>query len=173
MGKRNKDQVRNGVGAVPAAKVLVAYYSWSGVTEKAAHQIASAVHGDTYRIVPETPYSAVYGLCVAKAGVERASDARPAIAGKLPDLRKYDKVAVGFPIWWFSCPMIIFTFLEQAGLKDKPVYLFCTSKISGPRNSAGDVRQKLRSLTIKGECLDAAKAGSLSDEAIKAWLEIE
>lgn len=173
MEKNEKNQVQNVAEAVNSSKILIAYYSWSGVTEKAAGRIASVVHGNTYRILPEKPYSSVYGLCVAKAGVEKASNARPALSGDLPDVKKYDKVAVGFPIWWFSCPMIVFTFLEQTGLQDKTVYLFCTSKTSGPGNTAEDVKEKLPGITVKGACLDARNAGSLSDEAIKAWLETD
>ena len=60
-----------------AGRLLVAYYSWSGVTEKAAQKIASVAKGNTYRILPVKAYPSMYGLCVAKAGMEKASGARP------------------------------------------------------------------------------------------------
>lgn len=153
-------------------KILVAYYSWSGVTEKAAREIAAAVKGDTYQIVPQDSYPSVYALCVAKAGMEKARDARPPIAGELPDTGSYTKIVVGFPIWWFSCPMVIHSFLEKLNLKDKKVYLFCTSRTSGPKSSAQDIRNKLPGVTV-GECLDARKPEVLEENAIRSWLEIE
>ena len=97
--------------------------------------------------IRDSPYPSVYALCVAKAGMEKASGARPPIAGELPDIGNYTKIAVGFPIWWFSCPMIIHSFLAKLDLKDKKVYLFCTSKSSGPKNSAQDIRDKPVSYT--------------------------
>ena len=166
---RNQGQKRE--QPKPSGKVLVAYYSWSGVTAKAAERIASAAKGNSYRIVPVKPYSSVYALCVAKGGVEKASGARPEIKGTLPDCSRYDKIAIGFPIWWFSCPMIIHSFLEKVKLDGKTVYPFCTSKTSGPKGSAADIRKTVPNATVK-ECLDANKLESMSDEDIKKWLEM-
>ena len=78
-----------------AGRLLVAYYSWSGVTEKAAQKIASVAKGNTYRILPVKAYPSMYGLCVAKAGMEKASGARPELKGSLPDCSRYEKIAIG------------------------------------------------------------------------------
>ena len=154
-----------------ANKVLVAYYSWSGVTEKAAQKIASVVKGNSYRIVPVKAYPSMYGLCVAKAGMEKASGARPEIKGTLPDCSRYEKIAIGFPIWWFSCPNIIHSFLEKVNLEGKKVYPFCTSKTSGPKSSADAIRNTVPKADVK-DCLDANKLAEMSDEEIKKWLEM-
>ena len=154
------------------SKILVAYFSWSGVTEKAARDIAAAVQGDTFQIVPQEPYPSVYALCVAKAGMEKAREARPSIAGELPDTGKYTKIAIGFPIWWFSCPMIIHSFLGKINLEHKKVYVFCTSKSSGPKSSAQDIRNRRPGVRV-GDCLDARKPEALEEKAIRRWLEIE
>ena len=154
-----------------ANKVLVAYYSWSGVTEKAAQKIASVVKGNSYRIVPVKAYPSMYALCVGKAGMEKASGARPEIKGSLPDCSRYEKIAIGFPIWWFSCPNIIHSFLEKVNLEGKKVYPFCTSKSSGPKSSAEAIRNTVPKADVK-DCLDANKLGDMSDEDIKKWLEM-
>ena len=154
-----------------AGKLLVVYYSWSGVTDKAAQKIASVARGNTWRINPVKAYPSMYGLCVAKAGVEKASGARPEIKGTLPDCSRYEKIAVGFPIWWFNCPNIILTFLEKANLDGKKVYPFCTSKTSGPKSSADTIRNAVPKAEVK-DCLDANKLGEMSDEEIKKWLEM-
>ncbi len=154
-----------------ANKVLIAYYSWSGVTEKAAQKICSAVKGNSYRIVPVKAYPSMYALCVGKAGMEKASGARPEIKGTLPDCSRYEKIAIGFPIWWFSCPNIIHSFLEKVNLEGKKVYPFCTSKSSGPRSSAEAIRNTVPKADVK-DTLDANKIGDMSDEDIKKWLEM-
>ena len=154
-----------------ANKVLVAYYSWSGITEKAAQKICSAVKGNSYRIVPVKAYPSMYALCVGKAGMEKASGARPEIKGTLPDCSRYEKVAIGFPVWWFSCPNIIHSFLEKVNLEGKKVYPFCTSKSSGPRSSAEAIRNTVPMADVK-DTLDANKIGDMSDEDIKKWLEM-
>ena len=154
-----------------AGRLLVAYYSWSGVTEKAAQKIASVAKGNTYRILPVKAYPSMYGLCVAKAGMEKASGARPELKGSLPDCSRYEKIAIGFPIWWFSCPNIIHSFLEKVNLEGKKVYPFCTSKTSGPRSSADAIRSTVPKADVK-DCLDANKLDSMTDEDIKKWLEM-
>lgn len=154
-----------------AGKLLVVYYSWSGVTEKAAQKIASVARGNTWRIQPVNAYPSIYALCVGKAGMEKASGARPEIKGSLPDCSRYEKIAIGFPIWWFSCPNIIHSFLEKVNLEGKKVYPFCTSKTSGPRNSADAIRATVPKADVK-DCLDANKLGDMSDEDIKKWLEM-
>ena len=154
-----------------AGRLLVAYYSWSGVTEKAAQKIASVAKGNTYRILPVKAYPSMYGLCVAKAGMEKASGARPELKGSLPDCSRYEKIAIGFPIWWFSCPNIIHSFLEKVNLEGKKVYPFCTSKTSGPKSSADAIRGTVPKADVK-DCLDANKLDSMTDEDIKKWLEM-
>ena len=154
-----------------AGRLLVAYYSWSGVTEKAAQKIASVAKGNTYRILPVKAYPSMYGLCVAKAGMEKASGARPELKGSLPDCSRYEKIAIGFPIWWFSCPNIIHSFLEKVNLEGKKVYPFCTSKTSGPKSSSDAIRSTVPKADVK-DCLDANKLDSMTDEDIKKWLEM-
>lgn len=154
-----------------AGRLLVVYYSWSGVTDKAAQKIASVAKGNTWRINPVNAYPSMYGLCVAKAGMEKASGARPEIKGTLPDCSRYEKIAVGFPIWWFNCPNIILSFLEKVNLEGKKVYPFCTSKSSGPKSSAETIRKTIPKADVK-DCLNANKLGDMSDEDIKKWLEM-
>ena len=154
-----------------AGRLLVVYYSWSGITDKAAQKIASVAKGNTWRINPVKAYPSMYGLCVAKAGMEKASSARPEIKGTLPDCSRYEKIAIGFPIWWFNCPNIILSFLEKVNLEGKKVYPFCTSKTSGPKSSADTIRNTIPKADVK-DCLDANKLGDMSDEDIKKWLEM-
>ena len=100
-----------------AKRVLVAFFSASGVTRRAAENIAKATGGDLYEIVPETPYSARdldWTDKNSRSTVEMNDpDCRPAIASPLPDTAAYDIVFVGFPVWWYVEPRVIDTFLRD------------------------------------------------------------
>ena len=86
------------------SKILIAYFSASGVTGRAAKEIAEAVGADLYEIRPEQPYTAAdldWRNKQSRSSLEMTDpDSRPAMAGPMPDLGEYDTVFVGFPIWW-------------------------------------------------------------------------
>lgn len=116
-------------------KVLVAYFSASGTTERVACDIARATGGDLYEIAPQAPYTAAdldWRNSQSRTSLEHADDAcRPALAAELPDTAGYDAVFVGFPIWWYVEPRIVDTFVEGADLANKVVIPFATSGGSG------------------------------------------
>ena len=117
------------------SKILVAYFSASGVTAGAAKEIAEAVGGDLFEIRPEEPYTAAdldwrdkQSRCTREM-TDPAS--RPAVAGKVDHMDRYDTVFVGFPIWWGVEPRVVDTFLESRDLTGKTVIPFATSGGSG------------------------------------------
>ena len=116
------------------SKKLVAYFSASGVTKKLAEKLAAAVDADLFEIRPKIPYTKADLNWMdknARSTIEMNDpDARPAIA-KQPDVSAYDKIYVGFPIWWYVAPRIINTFLEGCELSGKTVIPFATSGGSG------------------------------------------
>ena len=116
------------------SKILVAYFSASGVTKKVAEKLAALVNADIHEIKPKVPYTKAdlnWMDKKARSTIEMNDPtARPAIA-KLPDVSAYDKIYVGFPIWWYVAPRIINTFLEGCELSGKTVIPFATSGSSG------------------------------------------
>ena len=116
-------------------KILVAYFSASGVTARTAEELAKAVGADLYEICPEVPYTRAdldWMDKKSRSSVEMADpSSRPRIAGEMPDLDPYDAVFVGFPIWWYVAPTIINTFLESGDFAGKKVIPFATSGGSG------------------------------------------
>ena len=112
-------------------KVLVAYFSCSGVTKKLAQTLAGVVKGDLYEITPAQPYTAAdlnWQDKNSRSSVEmRDKASRPAISGSVKDFAQYDTVFVGFPIWWYVAPTIINTFLESEDFTGKTVIPFATS----------------------------------------------
>ncbi len=136
-------------------KILVAYFSWSGTTRNAAKKIADTMNGELFEIVPAKPYSKSYGMTAMKALIERMCGARPRIRNKVQDIGRFEKIVIGFPIWWYCCPMIICSFLKQYDFAGKAVYTFCTHGGSGPSRSLAVMQKSCR--TIK-DCFDANSA---------------
>ena len=112
-------------------KSLVAYFSASGKTRKVAQRLSEAVGADIYEIVPETPYTKKdleWMHKSSRSSVEMKDlNSRPAIKGDLPKVQDYDVIYVGFPIWWYTAPTIIRTFLEAYDFTDKIIVYFATS----------------------------------------------
>ena len=107
-------------------KILVAYFSWSGNTKDAAKYIAGKLGADEFEIVREKPYPKEYEACTEDAKAEKEKGERPAIKGRMSGMEDYDVVFVGVPVWWYTAPMPVFTFLEQYDFKGKTVIPFCT-----------------------------------------------
>lgn len=115
-------------------KILVTYFSASGVTARAAKEIASSVGADIQEIVPAAPYSATDLNWMDKSSrtTKESKDetCRPPIAADI-DIKPYDTIFIGFPVWWYKEPAIIDTFLESANFAGKKVIPFATSGGSG------------------------------------------
>ena len=116
-------------------KTLVAYFSASGVTARAAREIAEAVGADLYEICPAEPYTDAdlnWTDKKSRSTVEMNDTAcRPAIAEPVANMEQYDTVFLGFPIWWYVEPRIVDTFLESYDFSGKTVIPFATSGGSG------------------------------------------
>lgn len=148
-------------------KTLVVYFSWSGTTERAAKRLAAEIGADVFELEPVKKYPASYGMTAMKALVERIRHARPAIKNKIQDFSRYDCILIGFPIWWYSCPMIILSFLKQYDFTGKQVYGFCTHGGSGPSQSLGSMRKACRTADIGG-CADV---NSMNFRKIREWMK--
>ena len=116
-------------------KILVAYFSCTGTTEKVANAIAKTVNGKLYRITPATAYTSAdldWNNKTSRSSIEMQDKAsRPTIADKVENMDQYDTVFVGFPIWWYEAPRIVQTFLESYDFSGKTVVTFATSGGSG------------------------------------------
>lgn len=119
-------------------KVLVAYFSWSGNTREAAQYIAQKTGADEFEIIREKAYPTEYTPCTEDAKAEKEAGERPAIKGKVENMAQYDVVFVCVPVWWYTAPMPVYTFLEQYDLSGKTVIPFCTA-YSGPSSTLRDI----------------------------------
>ena len=153
-------------------KILVAYFSASGVTAKAAWKLAEVIGADLYEIKPEVPYSSAdlnWMDKKSRSSVEMNDpSSRPAIAERLPDMEKYDVVFVGFPIWWYVAPTIINTFLESYDFSGKTIIPFATSGGSNLGRTNDRLKPSCPGATLlQGRMLN----GSLSEASLKKWIE--
>ena len=153
-------------------KALVAYFSATGVTAKAAKTLASAIGADLYEIKPAIPYSAADLNWMDKgsrSSVEmRDSRSRPALAAADAPVAGYDVIFLGFPVWWYVAPTIVNTFLEAYDFTGKTIVLFATSGGSGLGKSAAGLRASAPGAKIMdGRLLN----GRLNEAELKAWVQ--
>lgn len=125
-------------------KILVAYFSASGVTKKRAQILAEAAGADLYEIKPAVPYTKAdlnWMDKKSRSSVEMADKTiRPEMADTDADIASYDTILLGFPIWWYVAPTIINTFLESYDFSGKKIVLFATSGGSGFGNTVNELK---------------------------------
>lgn len=126
-------------------KSLVAYFSASGVTAKAAEKIAAAAGADLYEIQPEEPYTPANLNWMDKKSRSTVEmndpKCRPAIAEAVEDMEQYDTVWIGFPVWWYVEPRIVDTFLESYDFAGTKMIPFATSGGSGIQKAEKSLRE--------------------------------
>ena len=127
-------------------KVLIAYFSASGVTARAAKEMAQATGADLYEIRPAEPYTAADLNWMDKGSRStremRDPACRPAVAEPVEDMGQYETVFVGFPIWWGVEPRIVDTFLEGYDFSGKTLIPFATSGGSGVGRAEKSLRER-------------------------------
>lgn len=151
---------------------MVCYFSASGTTAKAADALAKAIGAACYEIKPAVPYTRAdlnWMDRASRSSVEmRDPHSRPALADTDANLAGCDVIFLGFPIWWYTAPTIIRTFLEQYDFAGKTIVLFATSGGSGLGKTADDLRGSAPGAKIvTGRMLN----GRLSASELKHWAD--
>ena len=154
------------------SKVLVAYFSASGVTAKVAAELAKVEHADLFEIRPETPYTTAdldWTNQQSRSTVEMKDlNCRPATVGTVEDISQYDTVFVGVPIWWGREPSVVDTFLTGYDFAGKRIVPFCTSGGSG----FGDTAKRIGELAAEATVEDGKRLGGTVSEAdLKLWTD--
>lgn len=157
----NTDSVKN-------SKVLVAYFSASGVTAGVAKQLAEVTGGELHQIQPEQPYTDAdldWRDKQSRSTLEmQDKTSRPAIINKLDSISQYDIIFVGFPIWWGTAPTIVNTFMESYDFSGKTVVLFATSGGSGIEQADKDFSEAYPNVNWKeGKLLNSPSRQDLEE----------
>ena len=116
------------------SKVLVSYFSASGVTKRVAEKVSTAINGDLFEIEPVEKYTDAdldWTDKQSRSSIEMNNNIKPEVLNKVSNLDQYDTICLAFPIWWYKAPTIVNTFFEGAEWKGKQVALFATSGSSG------------------------------------------
>ncbi len=151
---------------------LVAYFSASGITAKVAKALAEAASADIYEIKPKIPYTKEdldWMNKKSRSSVEmNDSSSRPALADMAADIDRYDVIFVGFPVWWYTAPTIIKTFLEAYDFNGKIIVPFATSGGSGIGTTAETLQEIVPVATVKaGRILN----GRIAALELKQWAD--
>ena len=163
---------------------LIAYYSRAGEnyfggayrripvgnTEKVAEMISELTGAELFKIEQAVPYSADYQPCIAEAKRDLQAHARPALVSLPADLDAYDEIYLGYPNYWGTMPMAIYTFLEHYDFTGKTIHPFCTHEGSGLSATERDIRKATKGATVaKGLAIHGSSVGS-AETAVKKWL---
>ncbi len=152
-------------------KTLVAFFSATGTTKALAEKVAAVTGGDLYEIKPEVPYTSAdldWTVKTSRSSVEMADKAsRPAIVKDLENAGDYGTIYIGFPVWWYTAPTIINTFLETYDFSGKNVVFFATSGGSTVDKANAQFKEQYPAIKwTAGKVLNRA-----TDEDVKAWVE--
>lgn len=148
--------------------ILVAYFSYSGTTERAAQKIADSVGAELFEIRTVRDYSSDYRTCVEEARAEKNSKARPALVQMPDSVDSYEKLVIAYPNWCSTCPMAVLTFLESYDLGGKEIFPLVTHGGGGISGEA-DI-----SKSCPGAIVHKAKDGNrIRESEIAGWLDIE
>ena len=153
------------------SKVLVTYFSASGVTAKVAQNIADNIGADTFEIRPKIAYTSAdlnWMDKKSRSSVEmNDKNFRPEIEGTVNKLDDYNTILIGFPVWWYTAPTIINTFIESLDFTGKTLIPFCTSGGTGISGCEKDLKNAYPQYNWKeGRRLK----GNESKEYIESWI---
>lgn len=153
------------------SKSLVAYFSATGTTRKAAQMVAQVSGGDLFEIVPLQPYTDAdldWTNKQSRSSIEMSDKkSRPEVASKVENMEQYEVIYLGFPIWWGIAPTIVNTFLEEYDLEGKTIVPFFTSGGSG----AGRTIDYLKPSAPKAVFKEPHLLSYVNEQAVREWLE--
>lgn len=142
---------------------LVAYFSYGGNTRRTGQRLGMKLDADFYEIAPKVPYTAadVNWQDDTSRNVKEYKDvsSRPEMDHQMPDLSRYDVIYLGFPIWWYTNPRIINTFLDSGDFKGKKIILFATSSGTGTHGAWEDLKKTYPEYDIR----EGRRVGSEED----------
>ena len=139
-------------------KTLVAYFSASGVTKGVAEKMADKIGADTYEIKPVKPYTDAdlnWMNKNSRSTLEmKDKSSRPEIIKGDIDVSKYDRILLGYPVWWYTAPTIVNTFLESYDFSGKEIIIWATSGGSGLGNAKDDLAKSITATIKNGKILN-------------------
>lgn len=153
-------------------KVLVCYFSATGTTKRVAEEIAHVVDGDLFEIEPVDKYTSEdldWTNKSSRSTVEMENvNSRPSIVKRIENIGDYNKIIVGFPVWWYREPSIIDTFMEENNFDGKDVYVFVTSGGSTSEGSFNSLKNKYSNVNF----VSGKRFSVVDKEEVKKWIGV-
>ncbi len=166
------------------SKLLIAYFSHEGETyaagkivelevgntKTAAQMLERMTGGDLFRIETVTPYPHGHMETIGIAQQEQRENARPALTGRVENMADYDTVILGYPNWWGTMPMAVFTFLESYDFTGKTILPLCTHEGSGLGHSEDEIKHIVPTAKVeRGLAIQGCRVGRAEKE-LQKWL---
>ena len=145
-------------------------YITVGNTETAAKMIAELTGADLFKIEQKVPYAADYSTCIDQAKKDLRAGARPELVSLPEDIDRYDEIYLGYPNYWGTMPMAVYTFLEAFDFSGKKIHPFCTHEGSGLAGTEKDIAKAAsgadvtEGIAIRGSSVRGAKS------SLAAWV---
>ena len=149
-------------------KVLISYFSASGVTKGVAEKVANAIKGDLFEIEPVKKYSSEdldWTNKQSRSSIEMNENIKPEILNRVPNLEEYDTICLAFPIWWYKEPTIIDKFLDENDMSGKKIYVFVTSGSSSIDSTYKSLKNNYPNLNFI-----SGKRFTENESDYKSWL---
>lgn len=167
------------------SKILIAFYSRAdenyfcgrlktvtvGNTELVAQKLQTLIGGELFKMEQLSPYSKGYNDCIAEAKADRQQNARPELKVYPKSIAEYDTIYLGFPNYWSTMPMAVWTFLEHFDFTGKTIKPFCTHEGSGMGNSVADIQRLCTARVENGLAIFGSRAEDC-DDALKKWIGV-
>ena len=165
------------------AKTLIAFFSRAdenyfggamryvkvGNTETVVGLMKELIDADTFKIEMKDPYSPVYMTCIDEAKKDKQKNARPELVSMPDSIDEYSTIVLGYPNYWGTMPMAVFTFLEKYDFSGKTILPLCTNEGSGMGSSESDIKKTAKGATVKsGLAITGSKAADSKAE-VQKW----
>lgn len=142
-----------------------------GNTEAVARRLAALTGAELFQLVPCQPYSDQYDVCIQQAQDDQRRNARPALETLPESLDGYDTIYLGYPNYWGTMPMCVFTFLEAFDFTGKTILPFCTHEGSGLGHSEADLRRLCPGANVKRGLAIHGSSVCREERALEAWIK--
>lgn len=159
-------------GTRKAPRFLVVYFSHTNNTRTVAEHVHSRLGGDIFRVVTKKTYPRDHNETSRIARIELDKNERPELAETISpeDMKNYDVIFLGYPNWWATIPMAMFTFLEQYDLSGKTIVPFCTHEGSGLGRGPADIARLAPGATLRQGLAIRGSGASRAQNEVDNWL---
>ena len=148
-------------------KTAVIYFSRTGVTKGLVEKFPLEEGDRTIELIPSVPYPKSYFKTLARAKAEIEGNVSVDLENAKQNLRDYERILIGFPIWFWTCPKAVTSFIKENNLKGKTIYPFCTSGGIDITEAVDEIKRTAEGAVVK----KGKRFRKYSEEAVLEWLE--